>query len=152
MAGLSFNDDVNQFFVNLQPLPVFIGRFRMVRDNFDDGGEFIDPHLPDVQVGDQRITLVLNAFTDHNWQMLWLGFSGWLVGCDRRSRRAYRGTVWLVRTGKYAGELQTNQGKKDQKINSQGPQGGLHHRCRFDARHNSNQLGNSIFAPRMMSR
>ena len=69
LAELGFNADVNEFFVNFQRPPVFVGRFRVVRDNADDGGESIDAHLPDVQVRDQRVTVVLNAFADHHWQI-----------------------------------------------------------------------------------
>ena len=62
---LHLDINVNQFFVNLQRLPVFVWRFWIMRDDADDRRELIDANLPDVQVGDFGITVFLDALTNY---------------------------------------------------------------------------------------
>ena len=71
---MDFNSHMNQFLVNSQCLPIFIWRFWMMSDNTNDGSEFINANLPDMQIGDHGVGIVFNCLVNLMVQVTFFGF------------------------------------------------------------------------------
>ena len=64
VAMLRLDGQMNQLFVLSEQVAVFIGTFRLMRNDRDDGGELSCSNLPDVQIGDERIAIAFHGTTD----------------------------------------------------------------------------------------
>ena len=64
VAGVDFDGDVDEFFVDSEGGAVFVSRAGMMRDHADDGGEFSGADLPDVQVGYFGVAVRFDYFAD----------------------------------------------------------------------------------------
>ena len=60
VAMLHFDGQMREFLVFAQQRAVFPGRLRLVGNHGDDGREFSRGHLPDMQVGHERIAIRLD--------------------------------------------------------------------------------------------
>jgi len=63
-AMLRLDGKMNQLLLLSKQLAVFIGTFRLMRNDRDDGGELSCSNLPDVQIGYERITIAFDSATD----------------------------------------------------------------------------------------
>ena len=72
---LRLDGEVNQFFVLAQQFAICVGSFRLVRDDRDDGCKFPRAHLPDMEIGHDRVTVSLDRATNFLRQ----------IGRDRRA-------------------------------------------------------------------
>ncbi len=64
LATVNFDGDVDQLLVLFQRGFVFLGRFGVMGNEGNDGGEFVGADLPDVQIGDEGVAVRFDGLAD----------------------------------------------------------------------------------------
>ena len=64
MALLGLDRDMDQLFMLTQKAAIGVARFRLVRDDGNDRGEFAAADLPDVEIGHDRIVIAFDRATN----------------------------------------------------------------------------------------